>query len=89
VDHTDYYVALVGKYGADVAAGPFGTRAEAAAVCQRYGGVSVGRAHRPQPTSPTPFSTASAGGAGRRPAYAVVSGAELREAWALGLVYRW
>jgi hypothetical protein len=87
--HTDYYVALVDTAGADVLAGPFETHAEAAAVCRRSGGAGVGRAPQPQPTSPIPFSTAAAGGTGRRPVYAVVSGAELRAAWALGLVYRW
>jgi hypothetical protein len=69
-----YVVVLIGQYGADVIAGPFGSPAAAAAGCRWSREGPPGRA----PGAPPPAL-----------AFEVVSEAQLRPAGERGLLCRW
>jgi hypothetical protein len=75
VEETRYYVVvIIGKYGADAIAGPFGSHAAAAAVCRGAREAPPGRA----PGAPPPALT-----------FEVVSDAQLRTARERGWLCRW
>jgi hypothetical protein len=83
-----YFVTMTGACGTDVAAGPFETRAGALAVCTRYRRLAPAGAAGTRRAIHGP-SAAGGGCPAAGLSYAVVSGAELREACLRGLVYRW